>query len=86
MEAVKDDKMATDAEKPESSPDAQLDNSPETGSARFDKDSDDEPVAWTAEAERRTIRKVDFSVLPLLFLGLLVFQLDRMNGRYPPAR
>ncbi|KAF2714586.1 MFS general substrate transporter [Pleomassaria siparia CBS 279.74] len=24
-------------------------------------------------------RKIDFSVLPLLFLGLLVFQLDRMN-------
>lgn len=25
------------------------------------------------------MRRVDFSVLPLLFLGLLVFQLDRMN-------
>ncbi|PVI00306.1 MFS general substrate transporter [Periconia macrospinosa] len=27
----------------------------------------------------RARRKVDFTVLPLLFLGLLVFQLDRMN-------
>ncbi|RFU29749.1 hypothetical protein B7463_g6605, partial [Scytalidium lignicola] len=29
--------------------------------------------------ELKALRKVDLSVLPLLFLGLLVFQLDRMN-------
>jgi len=34
---------------------------------------------WQAAEERRATRKVDLSVLPLLFLGLLVFQLDRMN-------
>lgn len=34
---------------------------------------------WTEWDEAKARRKVDFSVLPLLFLGLLVFQLDRMN-------
>ncbi|KAK4152818.1 putative transporter [Chaetomidium leptoderma] len=34
---------------------------------------------WNIEDETRARRKIDFSVLPLLFLGLLVFQLDRMN-------
>jgi MFS family permease len=38
----------------------------------------DEPK-WTPEAEKRARLKVDTSVLPLLLLGLLVFQLDRMN-------
>ncbi|KAI1851376.1 hypothetical protein JX266_003451 [Neoarthrinium moseri] len=37
------------------------------------------PQTWTAAEERRARRKVDLSVLPLLVLGLLVFQLDRMN-------
>ncbi|KAH6680874.1 major facilitator superfamily domain-containing protein [Halenospora varia] len=40
--------------------------------------SDDE-LEWTQEEELKARRKVDASVLPLLFLGLLVFQLDRMN-------
>jgi hypothetical protein len=31
------------------------------------------------EGEALITSRVDFSVLPLLFLGLLVFQLDRMN-------
>ncbi|KAI9036118.1 uncharacterized protein KD926_002259 [Aspergillus affinis] len=35
--------------------------------------------AWTATDERQARRKVDLSVLPLLFLGMTVFQLDRMN-------
>jgi MFS family permease len=30
-------------------------------------------------SEKRAVRKIDTTVLPLLFLGLLVFQLDRMN-------
>ncbi|KAI5860964.1 inner membrane transporter yfaV [Durotheca rogersii] len=34
---------------------------------------------WSVKEERRARRKIDTSVLPLLFLGLLVFQLDRMN-------
>ncbi|KAH7159544.1 major facilitator superfamily domain-containing protein [Dactylonectria estremocensis] len=34
---------------------------------------------WDSDAEIRARNKVDFSVLSLLFLGLLVFQLDRMN-------
>lgn len=34
---------------------------------------------WQATEEKSATRKVDTSVLPLLFLGLLVFQLDRMN-------
>ncbi|KAG7286293.1 hypothetical protein NEMBOFW57_008601 [Staphylotrichum longicolle] len=34
---------------------------------------------WNIHDEARARRKIDFSVLPLLFLGLLVFQLDRMN-------
>ncbi|WYZ43432.1 hypothetical protein EsH8_VI_001131 [Colletotrichum jinshuiense] len=34
---------------------------------------------WTAHEEARARRKIDSSVLPLLYLGLLVFQLDRMN-------
>ncbi|PKS12648.1 hypothetical protein jhhlp_000856 [Lomentospora prolificans] len=36
-------------------------------------------VEWLEEEEKRARRKVDSSVLPLLFLGLFVFQLDRMN-------
>ncbi|KAM0284123.1 hypothetical protein ACHAQH_002111 [Verticillium albo-atrum] len=34
---------------------------------------------WSHKEELKARRKVDSSVLPLLFLGLLVFQLDRMN-------
>ncbi|KAK7520318.1 inner membrane transporter yfaV [Phyllosticta citriasiana] len=34
---------------------------------------------WTEREENRARRKIDCSVLPLLYLGLLVFQLDRMN-------
>ncbi|KAK0371326.1 inner membrane transporter yfaV [Colletotrichum limetticola] len=34
---------------------------------------------WTHHEEIRARRKIDSSVLPLLYLGLLVFQLDRMN-------
>ncbi|KAF6795885.1 transporter YIL166C-like protein 11 [Colletotrichum sojae] len=34
---------------------------------------------WTDREEARARRKIDSSVLPLLYLGLLVFQLDRMN-------
>ncbi|KAM0415493.1 hypothetical protein ACHAPD_006694 [Fusarium lateritium] len=42
--------------------------------------SDDQPEAtWDPVVENKARRKVDRSVLFLLFLGLLVFQLDRMN-------
>jgi MFS family permease len=34
---------------------------------------------WQPDDEKRAVRKIDTTVLPLLILGLLVFQLDRMN-------
>ncbi|KAL4786965.1 major facilitator superfamily domain-containing protein [Aspergillus varians] len=34
---------------------------------------------WTPEEERRARMKIDFSVLPLLTFGMIMFQLDRMN-------
>ena len=34
---------------------------------------------WQPNEEKRALWKIDTTVLPLLFLGLLVFQLDRMN-------
>lgn len=34
---------------------------------------------WQISEEKRAVRKIDMTVLPLLFLGLLAFQLDRMN-------
>jgi hypothetical protein len=37
------------------------------------------PLKWQPNEEKRAVRKIDMTVLPLLFLGLLVFQLDRMN-------
>ncbi|KAJ8112320.1 hypothetical protein OPT61_g5286 [Boeremia exigua] len=45
-------------------------------------DTSDPPAGFDLELSRATKharRKVDTTVLPLLFLGLLVFQLDRMN-------
>ncbi|ROT35794.1 inner membrane transport protein yfaV [Sodiomyces alkalinus F11] len=38
-----------------------------------------ESLEWDEKEEAKAKRKVNFSVLPWLFLGLLVFQLDRMN-------
>ncbi|KAL3476289.1 major facilitator superfamily domain-containing protein [Aspergillus californicus] len=34
---------------------------------------------WAPEEERRARMKIDFSVLPLLCFGMIMFQLDRMN-------
>ncbi|GJD02282.1 inner membrane transporter yfaV [Colletotrichum higginsianum] len=48
----------------------------------FDSPGQQTPVSepdWTEREETRARRKIDSSVLPLLYLGLLVFQLDRMN-------
>ena len=39
----------------------------------------DTSPTWQLAEEKKAIRKVDMTVLPLLFLGLLMFQLDRMN-------
>ncbi|OLN94298.1 putative transporter YIL166C-like protein 4 [Colletotrichum chlorophyti] len=39
----------------------------------------DDKLDWAVEEEQRAKRKIDCSVLPLLVLGLLMFQLDRMN-------
>ncbi|KAF7588373.1 hypothetical protein BBP40_005766 [Aspergillus hancockii] len=41
--------------------------------------SSDTESSWGAEAEQKARRKIDLSVLPLLLLGMTVFQLDRMN-------
>ncbi|TDZ39392.1 putative transporter [Colletotrichum spinosum] len=48
----------------------------------FDVSGQETPVGepdWTDHEEAKARRKIDSSVLPLLYLGLLVFQLDRMN-------
>ncbi|GKT44325.1 putative transporter [Colletotrichum spaethianum] len=48
----------------------------------FDSQGQETPISepdWTENEETRARRKIDSSVLPLLYLGLLVFQLDRMN-------
>jgi len=41
--------------------------------------SDNTTPKWQLSEEKKLVRKVDMTVLPLLFLGLLVFQFDRMN-------
>ncbi|KAB2570445.1 putative transporter [Lasiodiplodia theobromae] len=40
---------------------------------------DEESVSWTAEEERKVLRKLDFFLMPLLVLGFFVLQLDRSN-------
>ncbi|CCF41295.1 hypothetical protein CH063_11620 [Colletotrichum higginsianum] len=40
--------------------------------------SEDKPE-WDHQQEQKAKRKIDLTVLPLLVLGLLMFQLDRMN-------
>ncbi|KAL7931464.1 MFS general substrate transporter [Trichoderma chlorosporum] len=44
-----------------------------------DSNASEEQQEWNLADELRVRTKVDSTVLPLLFLGLLVFQLDRMN-------
>ncbi|KAF9873573.1 major facilitator superfamily transporter [Colletotrichum karsti] len=39
----------------------------------------DDELEWDLEQEKKAKRKIDMTVLPLLVLGLLMFQLDRMN-------
>ncbi|KAL2880854.1 hypothetical protein SGCOL_003881 [Colletotrichum sp. CLE4] len=39
----------------------------------------EDKLEWDVDEERRAKRKIDMTVLPLLVLGLLMFQLDRMN-------
>jgi hypothetical protein len=41
--------------------------------------SDDGTFQYTAEEERRVYWKLNLTVLPLLFLGFYVFQLERGN-------
>ncbi|OCF38132.1 hypothetical protein I316_00356 [Kwoniella heveanensis BCC8398] len=36
-------------------------------------------ITWTDKEERAVVRKIDFVVLPLLFFGFYVFQLERGN-------
>lgn len=36
-------------------------------------------VAWTPEEEKKVLRKVDFLVLPILWLCYVMLQLDRGN-------
>ncbi|TPX08032.1 uncharacterized protein E0L32_010232 [Thyridium curvatum] len=44
-----------------------------------DSESSSPEREWSFQDELKARRKIDFSVLPLLYLGLLFFQLDRMN-------
>ncbi|KAK7435590.1 major facilitator superfamily transporter [Colletotrichum acutatum] len=39
----------------------------------------EDKLEWDGDEERKAKRKIDMTVLPLLVLGLLMFQLDRMN-------
>ncbi|KAI3541126.1 major facilitator superfamily transporter [Colletotrichum filicis] len=39
----------------------------------------EDKLEWDVDEERMAKRKIDMTVLPLLVLGLLMFQLDRMN-------
>uniref|UniRef100_A0A0B7JVF2 Major facilitator superfamily (MFS) profile domain-containing protein n=1 Tax=Bionectria ochroleuca TaxID=29856 RepID=A0A0B7JVF2_BIOOC len=61
--------------------DSPRDHHPEEKSAEGTASSDGpiETAEWDLKVEARARRKIDSSVLLLLFLGLLVFQLDRMN-------
>lgn len=59
------------AEKPPLEPNTTTDSSEESIVGETPK--------WRLSDEKTALRKVDTSVLPILFLGLLVFQLDRMN-------
>ncbi|KAM0714114.1 hypothetical protein Q7P37_011078 [Cladosporium fusiforme] len=56
----------------------QVEKQASTSSTASDATTDATP-RWQPPDERKALLKVDFSVLPLLCLGLLVFQLDRMN-------
>lgn len=51
------------------------------GESRVENISNDVPrsVAWTPEDEKRLLRKVDFLVLPILWLCYVMLQLDRGN-------
>ncbi|QRD91557.1 permease of the major facilitator superfamily [Aspergillus flavus] len=51
---------------------------PEQNYSERESNSDTETL-WSAVSERKTRRKIDLSVLPLLLFGMTVFQLDRMN-------
>jgi MFS family permease len=55
-----------------------LPNAPPTDSSSIESTIGTAPK-WQPADEKRAVRKIDMTVLPLLFLGLLVFQLDRMN-------
>ncbi|KAF2226764.1 major facilitator superfamily domain-containing protein [Elsinoe ampelina] len=50
-----------------------------SSAAERDSSSELGQSVWSEKEELRARWKVDTTVLPLLFLGLLVFQLDRMN-------
>ncbi|KAB8261228.1 major facilitator superfamily domain-containing protein [Aspergillus pseudonomiae] len=51
---------------------------PDLNYSERESNSDTETL-WSAVSEQKTRRKIDLSVLPLLLLGMTVFQLDRMN-------
>ncbi|KAK3388466.1 major facilitator superfamily domain-containing protein [Sordaria brevicollis] len=65
------------SEKPEKAPYPDSTTPPE--STFFESSTGTVEPEWDPKAEARAVRKADQTVLPLLFLGLLVFQLDRMN-------
>ncbi|OCF30881.1 hypothetical protein I316_07514 [Kwoniella heveanensis BCC8398] len=53
--------------------------SPSVGYDADQQQQEQQDVEYIRLRQKTSRRKVDSSVLPLLFLGLLVFQLDRMN-------
>lgn len=59
---------------------SQIEKHASTQATEIDQDfNNDVKPTWLLSEEKKAVRKIDMTVLPLLFLGLLVFQLDRMN-------
>ena len=53
-------------------------NPPSTSTSSLES-ATNTPPKWQPASEQLAVRKIDTTVLPLLVLGLLVLQLDRMN-------
>ncbi|WVF71807.1 hypothetical protein IAT40_006615 [Kwoniella sp. CBS 6097] len=51
----------------------------DTSSPYVPTSNSEKGLSWTEAEERAVVRKIDFVVLPLLFFGFFVFQLERGN-------
>ncbi|KAB2579852.1 hypothetical protein DIS24_g1573 [Lasiodiplodia hormozganensis] len=47
---------------------------------------ENDEIDWTAEEEKKLVRKLDMVVMPLLVLGFYALQLDRGNMYVLPLR